>query len=39
MAEEDIALDHVLEAMETGRILENYPEHRRGACCLLYGST
>jgi hypothetical protein len=18
-------------------VLENYPEHRRGACCLLYG--
>ncbi|OHB73969.1 MAG: hypothetical protein A2Z25_05480 [Planctomycetes bacterium RBG_16_55_9] len=39
MAEEDITLDDVLEAMATGQILENYPEHRRGACCLLNGVT
>jgi hypothetical protein len=39
MAEEDIALDEVLEAIATGQILENYPEHRRGACCLLNGVT
>jgi len=39
MAEEDIALDEVLEAMATGQILENYPEHRRGGCCLLNGRT
>lgn len=37
MAEEDITLDEVLEATATGQILENYPEHRRGACCLLSG--
>jgi len=34
MAEEDIVLDEVLEAIATGQILENYSEHRRGACCL-----
>lgn len=39
MAEEDIALDEVLEAIARGQILENYPEHRRGACCLLNGVT
>ncbi len=39
MAEEDIMLDEVLEAIATGQILENYPEHRRGACCLLNGLT
>jgi hypothetical protein len=39
MAEEDITLDEVLEAIATGQILENYPEHRRGACCLLNGPT
>ena len=39
MAEEDITLNQVLEAIATGQILENYPEHRRGACCLLYGLT
>jgi hypothetical protein len=37
MVEKDIALDQVLEAIATGQILENYPEHRRGACCLLNG--
>mgnify|MGYP001558873228 CR=1 FL=1 len=39
MVEEDIALDEVLEAIDTGQILENYPEHRRGACCLINGIT
>jgi len=39
MTQEDIVLDDVLEAIATGQIIENYPEHRRGACCLLYGCT
>ncbi|MFQ6035063.1 MAG: DUF4258 domain-containing protein [Sedimentisphaerales bacterium] len=39
MAEEDITVDEVFEAIATGQILENYPEHRRGACCLLNGFT
>ena len=39
MAEEDVAFDEVLEGIATGQILENYPEHRRGACCLLNGLT
>jgi hypothetical protein len=39
MVEEDITFDEVLEAIATGQILENYPEHRRGACCLLNGLT
>lgn len=37
MAEEGITLNEVIEAIATGTILENYPEHRRGACCLLNG--
>lgn len=37
MVEENIMLDEVLEAIATGEILEYYPEHRRGACCLLNG--
>jgi len=37
MVEEEITLDEVLQAIATGRVLENYPEHRRGACCLLLG--
>jgi len=39
MVEEDITLDQVVEAMASGEILENYPQHRRGACGLLGGRT
>jgi len=39
MAEERITLDELLEALNRGQILENYPVHRRGACCLLHGVT
>jgi hypothetical protein len=39
MVEEDITLDEVLQAIARGHILENYLEHRRGACCLLNGLT
>jgi hypothetical protein len=39
MRDEDITLDEVVEAIATSQILENYPEHRRGACCLLGGQT
>ena len=39
MVEEDISLDCVIEALSTAEVLENYPEHRRGACCLALGYT
>lgn len=39
MVEEDIALDQLLEAIGSAEILENYPEHRRGPCCLIVGYT
>lgn len=39
MLEEDIVLEEVLQAIAEGQIIENYPDHRRGACCLLYGRT
>jgi hypothetical protein len=39
MVEENITLDEVLQAIAAAQILENYPEHRRGACCLLNGLT
>jgi len=39
MAEEDISLDEVLDAIGTGQVLEDYPQHRRGPCCLLNGVT
>jgi len=41
MAEEEIFLDDVLEALRSpsSQVLENYPEHRRGPCCLVGGYT
>jgi hypothetical protein len=39
MIEENITYEEVLETIMDGKILENYPEHRRGACCLLNGRT
>lgn len=38
MVEEAISMDDLLHAVLSARILENYPEHRRGACCLLHGT-
>lgn len=39
MVKREIALDEILEAISVAQILEDYPDHRRGACCLLYGDT
>lgn len=39
MVEENITYDSVREAIINGIIIENYPEHQRGPCCLLCGKT
>jgi hypothetical protein len=39
MMAEDIALGEVLEALGSAVVLEDYPEHRRGPCCLVLGYT
>src|SRR4051812_32856408 len=39
MVAEGIELDEVVEAILSGQIIENYPEHRRGSCCLVTGYT
>lgn len=39
MAEEDILFGDVLEALQKSHVLEHYPEHRRGPCCLVCGYT
>ena len=39
MDAEEITLDEVLMAIANSSILEDYPEHKRGSCCLLYGCT
>ncbi|MBI3894549.1 MAG: DUF4258 domain-containing protein [Acidobacteria bacterium] len=39
MVAEGIGLDDVLQAIRNAEILEDYPQHRRGPCCLLNGVT
>jgi hypothetical protein len=39
MEAEAITQAEVLEAITAGQIIENYPDHQRGACCLLSGRT
>lgn len=39
MVAESITLQEVFEALAAGEILESYPEHRRGPCCLVKGFT
>ena len=39
MVEEDITLNEVFQSIVSAQLLENYPEHRRGPCCLLSGRT
>ncbi len=39
MVEEGISVDAILEAVGNGRIVEYYPRHRRGPCCLVAGVT
>jgi hypothetical protein len=39
MVEEDISLEDLIAVLRRARVLENYPDHKRGACCLLLGQT
>ena len=39
MAADDLLWQDVQEAILSGALIEDYPEHRRGACCLLGGIT
>jgi hypothetical protein len=39
IAEEGIAIDEVLQALCSCEVLENYPTHPRGPCCLVGGMT
>lgn len=39
MVEEAISYEEILQAIVSGQILEDYPEHKRGPCCLLGGVT
>ena len=37
MVEEAIVLNDVLCALGHAIVIENYPDHKRGPCCLIYG--
>ena len=37
MVEDEILLDDLLSALAAPEVLEDYPGHRRGACCLVLG--
>jgi hypothetical protein len=39
MVEEEVKLELVLQVLSSGTVLENYPDHQRGACCLVNGTT
>jgi len=39
MAEEHILYDEICEVLLNGKIIENYPDHQRGPCCLVCGKT
>jgi len=39
MAEEAITIDEVLQALQASEVVEDYPAHRRGPCCLVHGVT
>ena len=37
MVEENVCYDSMVEALDRGSVIENYPEHQRGPCCLVCG--
>ena len=39
MYEEFYAIDDVTYGIKNGEIIEHYPEHKRGTCCLINGKT
>ena len=39
MQEDDYSIDDVLCALKNASVLENYPDHKRGACCLVCGKS
>ncbi len=37
MVEEDVSLDDVIGVLRQATLVENYPDHKRGPCCLVCG--
>jgi hypothetical protein len=38
MIEDGVSIDDVCRALSDCHLVENYPEHERGACCLVCGT-
>ena len=34
--EEDISLQDIHEVIRNGEVIEDYPSHRRGPCCMIH---
>ncbi len=39
LADENVTVDEMIQAILNGNIIEDYPNHKRGACCLVNGTT
>ncbi len=39
MYEEEYSIEDVIYGIRNGEIIEHYPEHKRGPCCLINGKT
>ena len=39
MVEENVMLDDLINALRQATLVENYPEHKRGPCCLVCGQS
>lgn len=37
MLEDGVSVADLLACLGACKVIENYPDHRRGACCLVYG--
>jgi len=39
MIDDHVSVDELLDALKNCEVLEDYPDHKRGACCLVCGKT
>jgi hypothetical protein len=39
LADENITVDEMIDSILNGNIIEDYPNHKQGSCCLVNGTT
>ena len=39
MGKEEVSVEDLVEVLAKAEVLEDYPEHKRGSCCLILGTT